>query len=63
MRWISVKDKLPDEGVLVDCLLGNRRVVTQLKRYGNLWFVPDGSMYVYYVPSFWKEPEAKQLPL
>lgn len=27
-----------------------------LKRSGNLWFVPDGSMYVYYRPTHWKQP-------
>lgn len=27
----------------------------ELKRQGNLWFVPDGSMYVYYTPTHWRE--------
>ena len=26
-----------------------------LKRSGNLWYVPDGSMYVYYRPTHWRE--------
>lgn len=26
-----------------------------LKRRGPLWFKPDGSMYVYYSPTHWKE--------
>lgn len=25
-----------------------------LRRSGNLWFVPDGSMYVYYRPTHWR---------
>jgi Protein of unknown function (DUF551) len=25
-----------------------------LKRIGRLWFVPDGSVYVYYTPTHWK---------
>jgi hypothetical protein len=25
-----------------------------LKRIGNLWFVPDGSMYVYYRPTHYR---------
>jgi len=29
------------------------RNVQTLKRNGRLWFVPDGSMYVYYVPTHW----------
>lgn len=24
-----------------------------LKRSGNLWFVPNGSTYVYYTPTHW----------
>jgi hypothetical protein len=30
------------------------RNVTKLKRSGNLWFFPDGSMYVYYTPTHWR---------
>ncbi|MFL9943666.1 hypothetical protein [Paraburkholderia graminis] len=26
-----------------------------LKRRGNLWFLPDDSMYVYYTPTHWKQ--------
>ena len=26
-----------------------------LKRRGSLWFVPDGSMYVYYTPTHWRD--------
>ena len=26
-----------------------------LKRQDNLWFYPDGSMYVYYTPTHWRE--------
>ncbi len=25
-----------------------------LKRLGNLWYFPDGSMYVYYTPTHWQ---------
>jgi len=25
-----------------------------LRRSGNLWFVPDGSMYIYYRPTHWR---------
>lgn len=28
-----------------------------LKRIGRLWFRPDGSMYVYYQPTHWREAE------
>lgn len=30
------------------------RNVQQLKRSGRMWFVPDGSTYVYYSPTHWK---------
>lgn len=29
----------------------------ELKRDGNLWWTPDGSMYVYYQPTHWRETE------
>jgi hypothetical protein len=29
-----------------------------LQRQGNLWFFPDGSMYVYYRPTHWS-PKAE----
>jgi hypothetical protein len=28
-----------------------------LKRQGNLWWFPDGSMYVYYRPTHWMPAE------
>jgi len=28
-----------------------------LKRQGNLWFTPDGAMYVYYTPTHWRYPQ------
>lgn len=51
--WISVKERLPENGVEVAVRLGSRRVVTNLKRMNRLWFLPDGSMYVYYEPTHW----------
>ena len=27
--------------------------VGQLRFHSNLWWVPDGSMYVYFTPVFW----------
>ena len=42
----TVETKIDDEkGV---------RNVQPLKRQGNLWFYPDGSMYVYYTPTHWR---------
>lgn len=32
---------------------GERNVATLVRR-GRLWWLPDGSMYVYYTPTHWK---------
>ena len=56
-EWISVKEKLPPDKVVVETKIddekGTRNEGT-LYRNGNLWFLPDGSMYVYYVPTHWR---------
>ena len=54
--WKSPKNEVPPDGVVVNTMDGSGRV-TQLKRRGRLWFFPDGSMYVYYEPTFWQEIE------
>jgi hypothetical protein len=33
---------------------GGCRNGAPLKRYGGLWWTPDGSMYVYYRPTHWR---------
>jgi len=46
------------EGVVVETKIDDANGVRnegKLKRQGNLWFVPDGSMYVYYRPTHWRE--------
>lgn len=58
LLWISTQDVLPDEGVVVDTKVDDRQGVRneqKLKRYNNLWFLPDGSMYVYYTPTHWRK--------
>ena len=54
-RWTIIEGaiNLPEDGVVVDTISPNGLQQT-LKRSGNLWFVPDGSMYVYYSPMMWK---------
>lgn len=63
MNWNQTKDVLPPESQVVDTLSEGGTQQT-LKRVGNLWFFPDGSMYVYYTPKYWAElpedhPEAQ----
>lgn len=55
-KWISVSGRLPDEGTVVETKIDDEQGchnVQTLKRSGNLWFIPDGSMYVYYTPTHW----------
>lgn len=45
------------EGKVVHTIISDERGdrnETRLKRVGNLWFTPDGSMYVYYTPTHWR---------
>lgn len=44
-------------GVVVETKIDDWRGVRnegRLKRSGRLWFLPDGSMYVYYTPTHWR---------
>lgn len=52
-EWFSPKHKLPPEGVVVDAL-NSAGQMTQLKLRKGLWWFADDSMYVYYVPTFWR---------
>jgi hypothetical protein len=56
-NWTATSDGLPEEWRVVDTISPNG-IQQQLKRQGNLWFAPDGSMYVYYMPIFWKHTES-----
>lgn len=55
--WKKTIDELPEEGIVVETKIsdenGNRNYAA-LKRQGNLWFLADGSMYVYYRPTHWR---------
>jgi hypothetical protein len=61
--WISVKDRLPEPGQVVDTKIDDGVFVMRnegpLKLIGNLWFYTDGSVYVYYEPTHWREIEGK----
>jgi len=55
--WVAcAKEKAP-EGVLVETKVHDargERNVQNLTRRGNLWWTPDGAMYVYYTPTHWR---------
>lgn len=57
LPWTPISLSLPLEGLVVDTKIDDHdgvRNVQRLKRQGNLWFTPDGSMYVYYRPTHWR---------
>jgi hypothetical protein len=58
MDWIRVNERLPAEGVLVETKISDKqseRNLQVLQRRKNLWFHPEGTMYVYYTPTHWRE--------
>ncbi len=55
--WTSCDEVLPVDGLTVMTKIDDRkgwRNEQPLKRQGNLWFLPDGSMYVYFTPTHWR---------
>lgn len=55
MDWQDIRLAPADEVVetKIDDEHGERNLAT-LRRIGRLWYVPDGSMYVYYTPTHWR---------
>ena len=53
--WQSI-ESAPDKTVVETKIDDGDGVRNQqsLKRDGNLWWYPDGSMYVYYQPTHWR---------
>jgi hypothetical protein len=61
--WIECVTQLPPDGKVVMTKIDDdhgERNQCLLKRQGRLWFVEDGSMYVYYTPTHWKAANAQQ---
>jgi hypothetical protein len=54
-EWMPI-DTAPEGRVVMTKIddAGGERNVQALKRSGRLWFVPDGSIYVYYSPTHWR---------
>jgi hypothetical protein len=53
--WTRTADAVPPEGEVV-LAMDSGGHVHRLKRQGRLWFVEDGAMYVYFVPTYWRRP-------
>lgn len=54
--WTELTKEIPKNGEIVNTKIKDdkgERNIQPLKRQGNLWFLPDGSMYVYYTPTHW----------
>lgn len=57
IKWKRTDYILPDEDIVVETKISDEygeRNHAKLKRIGNLWFVADCSMYVYYKPTHWR---------
>jgi len=55
--WVRIADVQPPDGKTVMTKIDDGkgpRNEQPLKRRGNLYWFPDGSMYVYYRPTHWK---------
>ena len=61
--WVLCRDRLPPRDQVVDTKiddeqgLRNEQRLKQIVGGGRLWFLPDGSMYVYYTPTHWRLAE------
>jgi len=58
-QWIECSKLLPPENQNVMTKIDDSngcRNEQKLMRQGRLWFLPDGSMYVYYTPTHWMTP-------
>lgn len=61
--WYQTLYRLPPEGIVVETKIDDEygcRNESRLYRKGNLWFFPDGSMYVYYTPTHWRHLDIEQ---
>ena len=53
-NWTRVDKELPAQKREV-MTLSEGGIEQSLMLQGKLWFHPDGSMYVYYTPVYWRE--------
>ena len=61
--WTELTKEIPKNGEIVNTKIKDdkgERNIQPLKRQGNLWFLPDGSMYVYYTPTHWYKSISNQ---
>ena len=51
--WNLTEKESPEDGVVVETMDSGGHV-QDMKKKGNLWWLADDSMYVYFIPMFWK---------
>ena len=54
--WIPTAQQLPPDDKVVETMDSGGHVQDFI-RQGHLWWFDDMSMYVYYVPKFWRLPD------
>lgn len=59
MSWIKINQQLPPRNTVVMTKIvdenGERNEQPlKLGKDNNLWWLADGSMYVYYIPTHWR---------
>lgn len=56
-EWIETASERPECGVAVETKIDDQNGIRneeELVFFRNLWWFPDRSMYVYYVPTHWR---------
>ena len=51
--WTPTAEQLPPRGVLLEWITRDGRQMRGT--YAGVWFPEGSNMYVYYVPTFWRE--------
>lgn len=54
--WINIQNLQPPKGIVIKTKIDDNsgvRNVQNLRFDGKLWWLSDGSMYVYYTPTHW----------
>ncbi len=53
-QWSPTAERKPEPGTLCETISPGGMESTLRYDRSGLWFFPDGSMYVYYTPQFWR---------
>lgn len=57
--WIATKTQMPAPNQAVDWISPSGQQVNGGRYVGGvIWYPPDGDMYIYYLPTFWRPAQA-----